>query len=91
MLPVCPQAVSVTIMRSAIAPPIHGFIFCFSLQALAEDFINFIPAQLAWVALDDVAGIRHLAQHLGSDLHFGFQLPHFGGQAALPNKGAQGL
>ena len=32
------------------------------LHTLYEDFINLVPAELAGIALDDRAGIRHLTQ-----------------------------
>ena len=38
------------------------------LHALHQDIVHFVPGEGAGVALDNVAGIGHLAQHLRGDL-----------------------
>lgn len=53
--------------------------------------MNFLSAQFTGIALDDVAGFRHFPKDVRSDLHLGLQLPHFDRQAALLDKGGQGL
>ena len=56
------------------------------LHALAQDVVDLIPAELTRVALDDVAGVSHLAEQRGRDLDLGAQLGHAGGQAAVTDE-----
>lgn len=50
--------------EKTITIPIALFILLLPpfLHTLYEDFINLVPAELAGIALDDRAGIRHLTQ-----------------------------